>query len=241
MYEGTIKSAADLDLLPRLVDEVVLSVAGLKSLSISNLCNLKRLIVDSERSLHLRLDQLPSLSILDCKKAAIEKYSGVERLDALRLADTGTLESYIPDTSSLSLSRINGDLVTFADTARLRTLSLRMVRNIATLLDKIPIPEDVLEIEFYPQRFDSLDSLLRFKNLTKLSLIDCGEINTITWIAELRNLKHLNIGGATTIRDGNVACILDHISVSEVLFQNRKHYNAMMLDYNFDVALLRRK
>ncbi len=64
--------------------------------------------------------------------------------------------------------------------------------------------------------------------LSKLILTNCGDIENINWISDLKNLKHFTFFG-TNIIDGDLRSCL---SVDYVSFNNKKHYNYKESDFS---------
>ena len=70
--------------------------------------------------------------------------------------------------------------------------------------------------------------LIRCCKLNKLILTNCGEVENISWIKHLQNLKHFAFWG-TNIIDGDLSLCFN---IEYVSFNNKKHYNYKDSDFN---------
>jgi Leucine-rich repeat (LRR) protein len=75
------------------------------------------------------------------------------------------------------------------------------------------------------KKLASLPSLMQLENLTNIALADCGRIETLTPLADCKSLQELNFIGDTSINDGNLDFLLEHPSIQNVWYANRKHYS----------------
>lgn len=93
-------------------------------------------------------------------------------------------------------------LAQVADLPRLRTLEIYNCRNI-----------------------EDLSPVARRVELERFLLIDCGEIRSLRPLTACRQLSTLLFYGNTKVRDGDIAVLEELPSLTDVSFQNRRHYN----------------
>jgi hypothetical protein len=73
----------------------------------------------------------------------------------------------------------------------------------------------------YCRKLTSYEDLRYAKNLNKLILGDCGDIQNIKWLKDLKNMKHFSFWNTKLIDGDTSPCIgIDYVS-----FKNQKHYN----------------
>ncbi|MEK4424988.1 hypothetical protein [Solibacillus sp. FSL K6-1523] len=70
------------------------------------------------------------------------------------------------------------------------------------------------------------------KKLEEIYLVDCGEIESVSFLNELPNLKMLMITGNTTIKDGLLKDIIEKIGLEKANITLKKHYDITEDDLN---------
>jgi hypothetical protein len=80
----------------------------------------------------------------------------------------------------------------------------------------------------YCRKLDDYEELLFCKNLRKIILGNCGDISSLNWLKELKNVEHFSFWG-TKLIDGNISPCL---GIDYVSFKNSKRYNYKMEELN---------
>jgi hypothetical protein len=157
----------------------------------------------------VRVRQLEDLSINRYPGDDLEPLGGLGRLRVLRIANARKL------TSLRGLGPL-GPIST------LRLLDLRALTD----LDPIAGVADSLEsLEFnLCRRIGRLDALRALLQLTKLHILNCGEIASLRPLLGLP-LKTLLFYESTNIRDGDLSVLLKLPSLTDASFANRRHYS----------------
>lgn len=86
---------------------------------------------------------------------------------------------------------------------------------------------EVLILSFC-KKLNNYDLLKKCLSLEKLILGNCGEIQTLKWLNNLKNIRHFSFWN-TKLADGDTSpCFgIDYVS-----FKNEKHYNHKMEEFN---------
>lgn len=74
------------------------------------------------------------------------------------------------------------------------------------------------------RRVVSLDDVRRLVGLRYLNVSECGDIDSLAPIAELRNLERLYLYGSTKILDGDLSPLLGLTRLHDLRLMNRRHY-----------------
>jgi hypothetical protein len=174
------------------------------------------------RSLHLdwgpgaeslvNAQQLEDLSINRFPGFDLEPLRGLDRLCVLRIANARKL-------TSLRGIGLLGPI------RALRLLDLRTLTD----LDPIAGVADSLDsLEFSLCRgMGRLDALHVLHRLTRLHVLDCGEIESLRPLLGLP-LKTLLFYESTNVRDGDLSVLLKLPNLTNASFANRRHYSTTM-------------
>ena len=211
----------------RVSDTSLLSVSGLRFLT-----NLNRLMLDIGTVPHGEvpfqalkalesciLEWNPAFSqILDCKwlrRLDIRTMRGVRSLDLARLT---SLEE-------LLLTRAPGLIkMCLPSSAKLAKLLLRQLHSLRTV-DSWARPSRLRHLWLTECKRLDLAHLVEAKFLREVVLMNMGQVKTLTFLKEPRELERLQLIGSTTIEDGDLACIAEWESIKSVSFPPRVHYN----------------
>ncbi len=119
------------------------------------------------------------------------------------------------------LASLNG-IEAFSALQELRLLDLRALSDI----DAVSGLSDTLwSLEFdVCRRINRLDALASLRRLTRLLVINCGEIESLEPIAQVP-LKALHFYESTNIRDGRLHVLLELPDLADTSFANRRHYS----------------
>jgi Leucine-rich repeat (LRR) protein len=62
------------------------------------------------------------------------------------------------------------------------------------------------------------------KSLRELKFINCKEIDSISFLGDLENLEHIEIGGNTVVRDGDLSVLLRLPKLRSAIITPKAHY-----------------
>ena len=107
----------------------------------------------------------------------------------------------------------------------LQHLSLTNLKNIVSLkgIDNL-LNLEILEIQKC-KGIRSVSEIFSLQKLRKLLLLDLGDINSFKGLERLQNLTTLMFYESTNIIDGDLSPIVRLKNLSDISFQNRKHYS----------------
>jgi len=170
------------------------------------------------------------------QKCYIEFVKGRSSVGSCTSLERLSLQHYsFKDLSPLSaLSRLEklwfsqGSLGNISDIGafpRLTDLSLMLLRNLRDI-SPLSTLKHIERLNLQKSKgFNQLDSLATLSSLRTLSIVDCGEIESLTPLEDCRNLEELHFGGDTTIVDGDLSVLTRLPNLKEVLFRTRRSYN----------------
>jgi internalin A len=110
----------------------------------------------------------------------------------------------------------------FSALEELRLLDLRALSDIEALSG---VADSLWSLDFNTcRRITRLNALASLRRLTRLLVINCGEIESLGPIAQLP-LKVLHFYESTNIRDGRLDVLRDLPDLTDTSFANRRHYS----------------
>lgn len=114
---------------------------------------------------------------------------------------------------------------------KLEYLRLANLKNIISLegVDSLNNLKD-LEIN-HCKKIQSVSNLFNIKNIKKLAFIDMGNIDSIKGIEKLSKLESFVFYESTNVLDGDLTPLLKLKKLSNISFQNRKHYTHRREDF----------
>jgi hypothetical protein len=119
------------------------------------------------------------------------------------------------------LATLNG-IEAFSALEELRLLDLRALSDIDAVSG---VADSLWSLEFDTcRRINRLDALASLRRLTRLLVINCGEIESLEPIAQLP-LKVLHFYESTNIRDGRLDVLFELPDLADTSFANRRHYS----------------
>jgi hypothetical protein len=123
------------------------------------------------------------------------------------------------------------DLRFLSSLQKLEYLRLANLKNIISVegLDSLDKIKD-LEIN-HCKKIQSVSGVFNLKNLTKLALIDTGYIDSIKGIEKLTKLESFVFYESTNVLDGDLSPLFKLKKLSNISFQNRKHYTNMREEF----------
>ncbi len=158
--------------------------------------------------------------------------SGLQRL-YVNGYDGGSSDPFRALTALRELRLFNAKLTEIKAFARLEDLDclqLRGLKGLVSLDGLQPLSTlDELEIQACPA-VRSIEEIAGLKNLRRLLLIDDGEIESLSPLAEATSLEELYFYGTTNIADGDLSPLLELPRLREVSFQDRRHYSTTRQD-----------
>jgi hypothetical protein len=154
----------------------------------------------------------------------------VQTLRHLNIVDyPGTDFSELSELSELiRLQLSSGRLLTTFGLEKLRKLRDLDLSNCKKLTGMARLDEcfSLRKIEMENcKNIHEFPNVLKLLELESVRLVDCGDIVSLKPFVFCRNLKKLHAVGNTTIVDGDFDIFLDHPSLIDVWYGNKKHYS----------------
>jgi internalin A len=153
--------------------------------------------------------QLEDLSINRYPGTDLALFRELARLRRLRLA------------SGRRLTSLRG-IEAFRRLEELRLLDLRVLSDLDPI---VGVSETLRSLEFNTcRKIDRLDALRPLRNLTRLHVLNCGDIESLAPVLGLP-LEALLFYESTNIRDGDLGVLLKLPELTDTSFANRRHYS----------------
>lgn len=192
----------------------------LKSLNVNTYCKTK---IDFTNFTHLRTCALEwrakAKTVFGCKSLhtlSLSRYSGK---DTVAFSGLTELESLALVNSPIK------DLRGLRQLKKLKHLELSYLRKLPTL-SGIEALTKLKELEIYSCRsVTSIDEIASLTNLRRLLLIDTWDIESLKPLESLSKLETFLFYGDTNVVDGDLSPLTKIPCLSEVAFQNRRHYS----------------
>lgn len=165
-------------------------------------------------------------SLFEClglKSLGINNYKGRD----------STVFSRLKNLEKLTI--LNSDienLIGLSSLTNLNYLSLTNVKNL-TSLKALGNLKNLRELNIHNcKKINTITKLFNLKRLEKLSLLNLSDITTIKGIENLSELKILMFYESTNIIDGDLSPLFKLKNLSNISFQNRKHYTNRREDFS---------
>jgi Leucine-rich repeat (LRR) protein len=158
-------------------------------------------------------------SLFDCKslkKLFVNRYKGNDIEPFTRLTELESLTIYTaPIVSLQGIERLQ----------KLRRLSIALFRKLASLTGIQGLTQ-LEELEISTCRsFHSIVEVGYLTHLRKLILANCGDIDSFKPLEKLSNLEEVIFYESTNVIDGDLSQLMQLKKLSNVTFQNRRHYS----------------
>lgn len=204
---------------------------------IHGLVNLQSLEISTYCRTPIEFSSFPRL-----KRCSLEWRTGAESVfECATLQDLfinqykGASSDYFGQLSNLhTLGVLNSplkDIIHFASLEKLRSLRLANLRQLRSL-DGIGNLRHLTEFTLHNCRnVTSIDCLSNITSLKALYLLNGGDIESLKPIENLPLLQKLIFYESTNILDGDLSFAFANKNITEVAFQDRKHYSHKRRDF----------
>jgi hypothetical protein len=203
--------------------------------------NLKRLGVTTYCSTEIKFSAFPRLescglewgkrkaqSLFDChslKELFVNRYNGKEIVPFTKLTNLESLAIFNAPIESLQgLGHLK----------KLRSLRLALLRKLTSLKGI----EGLTQLEYLNiktcRNIGSIEEIGGLSYLRKLELNNNGDIKSLRPLDNLANLEIVGFAQSTNIVDGDLSPLFrqKNLDLSQVSFQNRRHYSCRMEDFD---------
>lgn len=164
-------------------------------------------------------------SLFECKNLVTLSINKYDKLNTDAFAQLINLEKLTLLNSPVE--NIKGISLLF----RLKYLSIANLNKL-TSLEGIEHLQQMKELEIQRcKRIHTISEIFKLKELEKFFLLDCGDIESIRGIENLKKIKSFLFYESTNIMDGDLSSIFNLKNLSNISYQNRKHYTHKREDF----------
>jgi Leucine-rich repeat (LRR) protein len=160
----------------------------------------------------------PNESLFECKslkEIVIEQFAKPDPSEFSKLKMLEDLALYSPKLISLR-----------GIPSSVKKLSLFLARSLREIEDLTALKKlNELTFDGGCKKIEEISPIGNLLNLEKLTLDDIGHVRSFVPLSKLNKLRKLHFIGTTNVIDGDLSLLLKLPLLTDVIFQNRKHYS----------------